>query len=160
MGKTQGVGALRIRTRKNHYAFHQWLTVCCVILFQLHDNPVIFTVVQGHPDRQGQRQMWTQGLQALKSGFFLLRLPRRIGKGRLLAFSELLLLLAWCLVELVQLFEDELPLLGDFLPGPPHTHIISTIHCSSLATCWNVGGEGNKNVSHSLIHSLFIHDGN
>lgn len=41
---------------------------------------------------------------------------------------------ALCLMELVQLFEDESLLLEDPLLGPSHMHLISTVHCSGLNT--------------------------
>ena len=84
-------------------------------------------------------------------------LPWKLGKRRMLVLWGHLLVLALCLMELVQLFEDELLLLEDPLPGPSNRHIISTVRCSNLATrqrSWNTDGEGNRNVSHSLIHSF------
>lgn len=60
----------------------------------------------------------------------LQRLPCKMAKGRMLALSEHVLVAALCLMELVQLFEDELLLLKDPLPGPSDMHMISTVHCS------------------------------
>lgn len=74
----------------------------------------------------------------------------------MLELSEHLLMLLWCLMELVQLFEDELLLLGDPLPGPPHVYIISTIHCSSLATGRGSDTLVEKTTKMSLLSDTFI----
>lgn len=143
-------------------ARHRGRHFTSVILFNLHDNPEVFTVVQGHTVSQWQRQDVGPGLpgsKVLVLSVLLQCLPWKTGKRRMLVLWGHLLVLALCLMELVQLFEDELLLLEDPLPGPSDGPIISTVCCSSLVArqrSWNTDGEGNRNVSHSLRHS-FVH---
>lgn len=82
----------------------------------------------------GSRSYRLQSLQVCVLSILLQVLPWKMGNGRMLVIGGHLLEPALCLMELVQLFEDKLLLLGSPLPGPSDRHIIPTICSSSLAT--------------------------
>lgn len=73
-----------------------------------------------------------------------------MAKGRMLALSEHVLVAALCLMELVQLFEDELLLLKDPLPGPSDMHMIDLIALCLKASRSGLLRQEFNNSSHQV----------